>query len=188
MPSSAFGLPVRSADRYEAPPAMTLLATLTASSSASLIYTGISWPSFKCYQIILSDVSPATTPGAVLSVQGSIDSGSNYASLWDGHILTNESTWVRTAFASSQTCTVQNATDNANASGVLFLQLGETVSSSTKTALYGRTTGWSGGGSAAPTTMLTTGFFSSTAPINTIRFTYSTGNIKSGSIRIYGIT
>lgn len=187
MPS-AFGLPIKAIDRYVAPPVMTLLTTLKASTSASLSFTGFSSKSYKHYQLIINSLIPSVD--ASVQVYGSIDSGVSYASNWQRsqQFLTDAAAWSTSQGLSTAQLTVSQKVEAANydsmqCSGVLNLFYSST--SGIRPLLLGYV------GSMQPEytqTTLSTGVFNNATELNTLKFQFDTGNILNGTIRIYGVS
>lgn len=175
---------------YSAPPTagMTLLNTLTASNSATLSDTTSLTSSFKTYMVVLTDIIPVAN-AVSLQVVVSTNGGSSY--LNTGYLSvafgivaagTGQSTSTTGILINHTGQTIGNGAGEG-LSGVLYIAnpsgggnrthfSGQTVyniATSVGLAIIG---GWQDGGNTA---------------VNAIQFAMSSGNISSGTIKIYGI-
>ena len=179
----------------------TLLATATASSSASLSFnsTYINGD-YQIYKFVLVNCHPQTD-GVKLEFNLSTDNGSNYnvtktTTLFDAYHRENDSS-VGVGYNSSQdlaqSTSNQNLTpeielsnaDDASASGTLtlfnpssttyvkhFMYVGNHMSSTPPS--------WS-------VNTYMAGYGNTTTAVNAVRFIMNSGNIDAGTIKLYGL-
>lgn len=170
---------------------LVLLNTLTASSSATLVDTTSFTSTYDEYVIELIQLLPQTGNTNLLmrvSTNGgsSYDSGGNYN--YSGFRASNggsaaAGSTTATAFGIDALGGVASTSSVGGVSGTLhwFNPLGG--------ALYPRLTGHVGyvDNANAPITTQMSGLHSSVTACNAVQFLYSSGNIVSGIIRIYGV-
>lgn len=193
MPSS-FGVPIITANRFGVPAAAqswTLVTTLTASASTSLIYTGFSRTAYRTYAIVLNGLPPNGS-ASTFTCEGSIDGGATYEASWRyQNIYPSGATTVGTNGATGATSNLisQNVSATAAAGGVYgVLYLGYANVAGRNTSLQGAFTYYSAAGSISYPSIHAS-LFVNTTEINAMRFLYNGGTqIESGTIRIYGIT
>ena len=191
MPS-AFGVPTRSVNRYVAPPAMTLLATLTASKSASLVYTGFDSLLYKIYFLLFRGLVPNDGANSLI-MTGSTDGGANYDTLWYNSLTrntgdglgsfaggTNPSAPTQTMNIIGGVSTISGFPVSANGTGYLSFGLPGTDD----TAWYCDMLGFAGD---RPLMQITKSYYRNTTPVNTLKWIFDTGTIKRGSILIFGV-
>lgn len=164
--------------------AVSYLASATASSSAAISFTGLS-NSYYMYQIVLSQLIPATN-GANLQLQVSTNNGSSYISsasayAYDFLLTTNGSV---TALGSSATALIINSGQSSSAANGMsgIIQLYNVGSS----AYFTVTTSGSYTSTGAVYALTGGGFTNAATNVNAIQLLYSTGNITSGSMYLYG--
>lgn len=171
-----------SADPTMASGPFTLLATLTASNSATLSDTTHITSGYADYKLVFTNLIPATT-GASCQLQ--VHSGGSFQS-------TN---YVATGFVPNGTAIVSLSTtttyiplcNNLSQSNSSPGLTGEVTIFNPSNAVIHPVTAlleYNGSGNSLPWTL--TGYWNSSAIIDGIQFTYSTGNIASGTIKIYG--
>jgi len=176
-------------------PRKQLIQTLVASSSATLDFAiGID-SAFNSYEFVLSNVIPATDASS-LYVRTSSNAGSSYdAGASDYH-------FIGAAYNSSGVSAIGNSTgaafgyiagtsgvysvDNASTSGVSGVMHVTNPSSTAAYKLLMTDTNYVGDGGTINRFIGST-HRRSTSAINAIRFLFSSGNIASGSISLYGI-
>jgi hypothetical protein len=181
--------------------AMTLIKTLTASSSATLSFVngsdGVVLDStYPIYQFEFINIHPATD-NVSFQFQTSIDNGSNYNvvttnTLFDAYH--NESDTVTNLL-------YQSAQDSAQSTGLLniSIQIGNdndqslsgtfnlfNPSSTTYVKNYIANTHRYDASDYA-INVFTAGYANTTSAVNAIKFQMSSGNIDSGTIKLYGI-
>lgn len=164
------------------------LSTQTASASASLIFTSFITTNFTSYYIQLRNIVPATNAQAII-LTFSTDNGSTYLS-------TNYKYCVKWSLSSGATS--QSASDSAS-SIILTHSLSSTAARAYNGNLflfavdqgvlvpqfYGYGASRDGSGNAS--TQICSGMNTSTAGINSLKFTMASGNITSGDITLYGV-
>jgi len=170
---------------------LVLLEQHTASSSASLNFTTCITSSYDTYWITSSDLRPATD-GALFRLRVSTDGGSSY-------ISTGSYTWLYwfvdtagTNRASSTTDTSVRLSGNGQESTAteppttLNFYFHNPLGSSDKKTIEGKNTEYSAAGAYAMYNF--TGYYNgATTAINAFQIIASTGNIASGTVRVYGI-
>lgn len=157
----------------------TLLATLTASNSATLSDTTHFTSAYNDYEIEFTDIIAATT-----SVSGELQmhsGGSFQATSYIGNAIylatsNPQTTYIPLSYAANV------LSGSPGMSGKLFL-LGFNVASTPKwiTGQIGYTIS---GPSAIPLNL--SGYWNSTSAIDGFQFLFSSGNITSGTIKVYG--
>ena len=180
--------------------AMTLIKTLTASSSATLSFVDGSSDvvfdsTYPIYVFKYFNMHPAS--GSTFSFLGSTNSGSSYGvtktstSFYATHKEDGSSsgsaynTYQDLAQSTSRQGLVGTlSTDNdSGGSGELYIF---NPSSTTFVKHYISTASGAINNSQA-TVSYTSGYFNSTSAIDAIRFEMSSGNMDSGTIKLYGI-
>ena len=172
---------------------MVLLSTGSASSSATLDFTGLT--GYSSYVFVISDIVPATD-GAILWMRVSVDNGANYkagasdyrwANFGTNDSATNGSNGdtADSEIEMSSSTGVSNDATYAGVTGTLY-----TGDISKSSAYHGFTylltehTGTSGAESARYGSGR---YISTAAALNAMRFMFSTGNIAAGTIKCYGV-
>ena len=189
MPST-FGVPVTTANRYgvvAAAQSMTLVSTLTASNSTSLIYTGLSSASYAQYVFEFLGIVPSG--GGQLNMQLSTDGGATYGTYfcYDSWGNNGSTTWVNRGSAAYNafTATVGMGYSNTNNGGQISgsMKLNYPANSSLYPILQ-----WmcSGGATNDRNYFQTGGAIYNASGVNAIKFLGST--MTTGIIKIYGIT
>jgi hypothetical protein len=165
---------------------LVLLEQHTASASASLDFTAFISGTYDEYLFELLDVLPATNAQQLYmraSVAGVFDSGSNYATGGWTYVSGGSTTYGST----TTQITTSNAADADNNAGRGYcgtVRLYSPASSlAMKKILY--EVGWITGG--VPKHATATATYNSTSAVDGFRFLFSSGNIASGTIRVYGI-
>lgn len=163
------------------------LATATASSSASVAFTGLS-SSYAAYKIVLSHVAPATDSVA-LWIRTSTDGGSTYDS-GAGNYAYVYNVWVTGAAAQTGSAgdtkiatidTMGNATNETIS--------GEVTIFNPSAAKFG-VVGWTLLGTqdtGAQRYAIGGGRRLAAADVDAIQFLMSSGNIASGNFDLYGL-
>ena len=167
-----------------------LISSSTASSSASISFTGLS-STYFAYEIILADVQPATDD-VYLAIRTSSNNGSSYDSGasdygWALH-------YIRLASAAS-TAVVADGTDS-------LIRLSSNIGSAADETVSGRITLYNPSGTSFTKLQGTfiprtgtprdyrddiAGIRFSAADVDAIQFQMSSGNISSGTFKLYGI-
>lgn len=165
--------------------ALTLLSTLTASNSATLSDTTHITSTYNAYLIVFQNVLPATN-NQNFKVQFSVNGGSSYLASGYAGSPGGSSTIgivdVAASFLGSGTvqATISNVATSGGVSGsVVFTNPNNT----------------GGGNSVSGTVQITgagaglmSGSNSTTSVINAIQFLFASGNIATGTIKIYGMS
>ena len=183
--------------------AMTLIKTLTASSSATLSFVNGSSDvvldgTYPVYKFVFINIHPASA-NTELTFNMSTDTGSNYNVAKTSHFF--RSSHQEDDGAAS----LDNATspDLGNATGVQHIS-GMTMggdndqslsgevrlfnpSGTTFVKFYNATTQVYSANSDTSAQCFVGGYGNTTSAINAIQFTMSSGNIQSGTFKLYGI-
>lgn len=162
---------------------ITLLNTLTASNSATLSDTTSLTSTYTFYEIVFENIIPATN-AQVCELQ--VHSGGSFqATSYKTTSYGNNSGGVQvpsspTTFIGCSLSAGNTGNSAPGTSGSIRVYSPSTV------ALHqwgGQFTGWDGGGT---TVMTTGGFWNSSAVIDGFQVLFSSGNITSGVIKVYG--
>lgn len=159
-----------------------LIQTLTASSSANLSFTSSNISGYNTYAFVIRNIIPATN-AAILQMQVSVNGGSTYSnSGYQSGINTNP----------------YNSTTVTNANSTTLIKLSAAVSNASGNGVNGQVFICSSAGTANGHVA----YFDSTAgtwangiifaglpnvTLNAFQFTFSSGNISSGTIDLFGI-
>jgi hypothetical protein len=171
--------------------AMALLATGTASNSATLDFTGIS-STYDLYFIEVVEIVGASA--SYLRMLTSSNNGSSYDS--SGYTYqsfgytSNSGTWTSDfdaaatwlQFWNNNCNNISTTASNSGLSATAYLM---SPASSAYTKFQAQAVWFSS--SSANSYANITGGRMSTSPVNAIRFLMASGNIASGKIRLYGI-
>jgi len=168
---------------------LEFIATGTASASASLDFTGLSTTYFG-YMCILESILPATD-GQDLNLLVSTDNGStfktgasDYAWAWEEQ---QQATTNSSADSADSRMNLADAVGNVateQVDGILYIVNPAGTSNLTYVNFHGRRESTSG----TPYSRITMGGSYLTAEANdAIRFIFASGNIASGTIKLYGI-
>lgn len=185
MPS-AFGLPVRSSDRFGVANGFKYITTLTASVSASLSYTAFDSTTYESYCIVLEDIKPVTA-GVELHVHGSINAGSSYDSLWYYRTAADgTATATSTASNAASVGLIGNIRDTLllGGAGVFYLIYGTLAN--TKSVYFG-TAMCRDETAGTMNFQRSAAYYDSALPINALKWQASSGNLTRGTIHIYGL-
>jgi hypothetical protein len=177
---------------------LVLISEQTASSSASVSFTTGIDSTYPIYKFEFIDIH-AGSEGANFEFQGSTDGGSSYG-------VTLTSTFFRAVHGEDGSSgTVSYETDKDLAQSTSFQRIGHSMSTNSKACLvgtlflfnpssttfvkhfmargsvnYAYTPGYEFDANVA-------GYFNTTSAVNAIQFKMSSGNIDSGTIKLYGI-
>ena len=177
------------------PAAMILLSTQTASSSSTISFTSGIDDTYTVYVFEFIDCHPATN-SALLTFTASTNGGSSYGltKTSTAFIAYNAESFVQAAVgyntsvdlaqstnAQNLSTNVSNASDG-NVSGTLHL-FGPSDTTFVKHFLIRSSLN---NGSYAQDEHFA-GYFNTTSAINAIQFKFSSGNIDTGTIKMYGI-
>jgi len=158
-----------------------LLNTLTASSSASLVDTTSLTSNYSSYLILIQNLVPASS-GVTLRLRFSSNGGSSYTAT--GY-TTNNWVWNSSGNGENNVTTSVLLTGTSNGQGTNSIGLSGALwltNPSNNPMVTGQTS-YVAPGQAEATSIQ--GYLSAAA-INAIQFTYSSGNLASGIIKIYG--
>lgn len=168
-----------------------LLATKTASASATLDFTEFNNATYRRYEFELDAVIPATD-AVSLYLRTSTDGGSTYDNgasdyQWNANGFSGASATQGGAASASdmQLNTVivwGNSTNETGVSGLLRLWA---APAATYTHVEGAVAGWSSAGTLLRLSV--GGARLSAADVDACQFLFSSGNIESGTIRMFGI-
>ena len=176
---------------------MNLISTQTASSSATISFTSGIDSTYDSYVFKFYDIHPATD-NAEFTFQGSIDGGSNYnttatTTFFESYHLENDTSQgltYQTSFDAAQTTSYFNLIANVgndndqSCSGTLTLY---NPSSSVFVKHFMCDSHNAQGLDRAYRTFVA-GYFNNTNDIDAVSFKFSSGNIDSGVIKLYGIS
>jgi hypothetical protein len=161
--------------------AFVFIESQTASSSATIDFTDLD-STYFAYKFVFSDIVPATS-GSALRMRTSANNGSSYDSgsfdyAWLNNVTSDQfDTFISLSSAVSGTSTTGTAGEVLliNPSGTTFTHCEIFFNEFNSTT--GRAESIFGGG-----------FRISNAAVDAVRFYFSTGNIASGTIKLYGLT
>lgn len=171
-----------------------LLSAQTASNSASIIFLSPLSNAHDSYWIELDCLKPATGGSIVLRMHLSSDNGSTWlgsGNYWYGGwaVYGNRSTSYDVHLDNAQLRQVATTRTDFSVSGWVRMVAAPLSTTNSYKGFF-----WSGNAVYDNSDYFTTNemsgghsYTSLTAPINGIRFTFSTGNIASGSIRMWGL-
>jgi hypothetical protein len=180
---------------------MVLLSTQTASSSATISFTSGIDSTYKEYIFKFYDIHPASS--SKFSFNGSVDSGSNYnvtktTTVFNAFHYENDGNQAvnydddgsdiaqGTGFQSLTQYTPNTENDGCvvatlhlfDPSSTTFVKHFISTANSTHT----------GGGNPFTSNSFVAGYFNTTSAIDAIQFKFASGNIDSGTIKLYGVS
>ena len=175
---------------------LVLLQTLTASSSATLSFTSGIDNTYQSYVFKFINIHPATN-NVYFSFQCSIDSGSNYN-------VAVTSTWFAAYHNENDGgAAIEYGVDNDQAQGTAFQYLSQTTGNENDESCAGElelfdpsSTTFVKHFNARTDNYISNdvqmdahiaGYFNNTSAIDAIQFKFSSGNIDSGTIKMYGV-
>lgn len=168
--------------------ALVLLEQHTASSSASLDFTTCISATYDDYMIRFINLKPASD-NVSLYMRVSTDGGSNFdtGNNYTYNGLYNGTSDTLTALGSSGAA--QHLIANSVSTSANWSVNGDGILQSPGSALYKpyRTAVQSPVGTTSLYWWETKGLYLSTTAVNAFQFLFSSGNIASGTIRVYGI-
>lgn len=166
-----------------------LIATATASNSATLDFTSISNSTYRTHVLVLSSMIPQTDATS-LTLRVSVAASFLSTSIYDYAIFAHNSAGASAVSGGNATAGVilMEATSwgnntNEHINGVVYLH-------NLSDAAIAKSMVWQGHGiNATAASVSATGgcTFSTTSAIDGIRILSSSGNITSGEVRLYGI-
>ena len=176
---------------------MNLISTQTASSSSTISFTSGIDDTYDEYVFKFYDIHPATN-NVQFSFNGSVDGGSNYnvtktTTNFGAYHFEDDSAAAlgyesgkdlaqSTDFQKLSSQSTGNANDEANAGTLHLFNPSSTVF--VKHFISRMNTA----GPAYPSDGLVAGYFNTTSAIDAIQFKFSSGNIDSGVIKLYGVS
>tara|TARA_Y100000592_G_scaffold63924_1_gene99638 strand:+ start:636 stop:1298 length:663 start_codon:yes stop_codon:yes gene_type:complete len=193
--SSANGLETATAD------SMTLIKTLTASSSSNLAFVDGSSSvvldnTYPVYLFKLINLHVASS-GTLMRIFGSTDSGSNYnvamttSYHYAGHLEDDSATFLAIENRGGENATngiyftdTIGADNDQSISGTVILF---NPSSTTFVKHYMTEINNAGDPQTQSNHVFTGGYMNTTSAVDAIKFQADTGNIDSGTIKLYGI-
>ncbi len=178
---------------------MKFMKKLTASGSATLSFVhgsgGVNFSTYKEYLFTFNNMHPATD-NALLTFQGSVDTGSNY-----GVNITSTVYYAYHDEADSATTLAYSGDDLAQSTDFFkfvggtgngndesssgYLHLFNPSSTTFVKHFISRNNYYYGGDFSIERN--TGGYFNTTSAIDAIQFKYSSGNIDAGDVCLYGI-
>ena len=169
-----------------------LLATKTASASAALDFTEFNNATYRRYEFELENVKPATD-NVSFYFRTSTNAGSTYDAGASDYVHGQSGTSAASATTGASVgasaiplntaVTIGNAASEYGLSGELVLT--GAPSAAVFTELRGMVTYWNTAGAMVQLEL--GGARLSAADVDAVRFLFSSGNIESGTIRMYGI-
>ena len=180
---------------------MVLIKTLTASSSANLSFVHGSASvvldgTYSEYIFKYINIPPASV--AQLTFNLSTDSGSNYnvtktSTAFNAYMLETDSSGAiyRSAWDLAQSTSdqiiAQELGNGSDESGCGYLHLFEPASTSKVKHFIGTTTYYQQFGGTGSFQVYYGGYGNTTSAVNAVQFKMSSGNIDSGTIKLYGV-
>lgn len=171
--------------------ALTLISTTTASSSANVLFTGLS-STYTNYMVVVSAAVPANNVSE-FRCQLSINGGTSYVSLewylasWYPGVATvtgssGGNDYIRLAQS------VSNSATNGGISGVimLFNPANTAGGKNVRAEMAGYNTG--GTPRFAGNSIASGNYQNFGSAVNAVNFLFDTGNITSGTFKLYGIS
>jgi hypothetical protein len=172
--------------------AWAFLSVATASDSSSLVFTSSIDSTYDVYVFIIADLVPASDD-RYLWMRTSTDGGSSYDSGSSDYVYTGvqaeNGSYSYSAITSSGANVIYISNAGGQSDGSTHVGTGEVrlfkPSGTSKTEIHYKT----GGGKSDDTIDMLSGvaFRDSAADVDAVQFFLNTGNITSGSIRMYGI-
>ena len=175
--------------------ALNLLSTQTASGDASIEFTSGIDSTYKEYVFKFIAMNPSAEDA--LAFQTSTDGGSNYNTtltstwFWAYHTEADSSSLAyRADMDKAQATTFQGLVANTTAGSDFAaggeLHLFNPASTTYVKNWYSRVISY--GNTSWAMDCYSAGYFNTTSAINAIKFTYSSGNIDAGTIKMYGVS
>lgn len=174
---------------YNYPDNLSLIATRTASTSASLEFTSVITSNWNTYYITFENLIPVTNT-VNFNLTFSNDNGSTYlATNYQYSYLNIMTAGTATAEGSNSTTEAQLAKsiENGASYGINgFLYMYNLNSASIPCFFHGRLSHYSAAG-VGVWNILNSGSNTDTTGIDALKFAFSSGNISSGKIYLYGV-
>lgn len=166
------------------PPGRTLLATLTASNSATLSDTTSFTSSYRNYELVFEQIVPATN-NVTLELQ--VQSGGSFKSAgYACNTIVADSAGVSTQ-AATTFIQMSKATTLSNV-GTLGMNGTFRVQNPSANAICAVTGNFVEPGTNPPHTGLVGGYWGTAGVVTGFQILMSSGNITSGTVKIYGLT
>jgi hypothetical protein len=160
-----------------------LITTLTASSSGSLAFTSSNITGYSSYAIIIRGINNSAG-SATLNMDWSTNNGSGYlgSGYTSGNLNNsyNSTTLANVNSTSTNPLTPSITNTSVPLNGILFLSLPASAVASFNGQIFTQDT--------TSVYISCYGSNSGTTTINNVKFSYSTGNITSGTLSLYGIS
>jgi hypothetical protein len=168
---------------------LVLLEQHTAATTATLDFTTAITSTYDDYMIEFIDLLPATNNVYLYAIVSS-DGGANWDTTSGHYLCDNLYLYGNTANADGGAATTQWDFGNQVGSATLPLsgsaKLYHPLGTSAYRSLLADIVNWHNA-LATPIRRMVRGTYSTTTAINAIRFKFSSGDIASGTIRMYGI-
>lgn len=169
--------------------AMVLLNTLTASNSATLVDTTSLTSTFKTYLFVFSNILPVSASAGQFLCRVSTNGGSSYLSTtYTNAQIISTTTTVAASADNIGISLIDSGTNLANTAGYGlngYLYCYNPSGGTNRTMFTGQSIYLAGTGLRG---MYTGGYQdSANTAINAVQFSVVTGNLASGTIKIYGI-
>jgi len=162
-----------------------LLSTATISSSSSVVFTSAIDSTYDEYEIHFINVVPATD-GGILWIRCSTDGGSTYDSgASDYNYQINYAASAGSTTTAAQLVMSVGLSSGSSAPGFCGVVSMVTPASATRTMFYGNGSMFVTAGNIS--NILISGVFLSVTPVNAIQILADSGNLESGTIKLYGI-
>lgn len=161
-----------------------LLATLTASSSSSLTDTTNLTSTYANYALVLTNILPVTT-STTLQLQARV----NAAYQTSGYVgaVTGNANGTTQGWTMSSNIQLSRATDvsntNGGVSGIVYIS---NPSSGSTVKVWNWQIGYYASGGFFATAEGSAGYTAATTAITGFQLLFSSGNIASGTVKIYG--
>lgn len=166
----------------------TKLATVTASNQSAVSFTSLIDSTYREYVFEVDNLLPSTT-GNTSIIEVSDDAGSSWKSTsYAGVTMISNNSGGTAAVAASSNIQISQTSDAVNTAGygmsgsLVLRSPSNTASRKVLTGQFGYRNSASGIGQA-----IVSGYWDGTAAITGIRFRFSSGNVASGTITMYGL-
>ena len=174
---------------YNDPKTLSLIATGTGNNSATFLeFTSKITTNFKTYYVEIRNLLPATN-NVTLALTYSTNNGSSYLSTNYEYVYHNvtsvpaNATTGSNSAASSIICDALSNAASAGFSGDMYLYNVDTT-----TPMHYKGQGSHYNQASKYNSVVFAGFNTGTTAVTAIKFALSSGNIVSGTIRLYGVS
>lgn len=171
-------------------PGLVLLEQHTASTSSSLDFTTGITSTYDEYLVEVVNLVPATD-GVDAWFRVSTDGGSTYKSggsdySWNAIRVTTSASAINGSAGDSKINFSGQSVDNSSTTGgySATFRIMNPLSGARNTRMYGQGTGFDGGGIRVE---IFSGAYLATTAVNAFRILFSSGNISTGTVRLYGL-